>query len=738
MTAKISPINRRRLIVLEIAVGVLLLVGMFFISSNADIADAEKQLYTTVEYMKEQCNNSQLRDLASEAKSLLRVTESVEQVRWRLKYGKGIQFTAAATDNILEAFAKDGYMSGLFLLDADGNIEAQYNSGNQTAEELMSRIDSSALMDVMSFPEKTYAVRIGSGEEEHIDLAAVNRADHAGAVVGYYYTSADYANTFNNSIRLIVSGYAPENEITIVISSGNRIVASNDHSLVGANVEDKPILRRIMERGSGAKLTHIGSNGSVIGQDFGLMDKSQSYYVYAYMTERNVFTTTPRNLLYTLFIYLLLLVAVQAVLWHTKQTYQRKQMDDQKKYLEMLEEKNKELQAAAAQAEKANAAKSDFLSRMSHDIRTPLNGIIGLLKINETHFDDRELVLSNQSKMVTSANHLLSLINDVLEMSKLEDGNTVLAKEVICLNDLSRDILNIIVDRSIEAGVQWEYQKGSTGLLHPYVYGSQTHLRQIFLNIYGNCIKYNRPGGKITTVVDAFEEHDNICTYRWTITDTGIGMSEEFLKHVFDPFTQEKSDARSTYQGTGLGMTIVKSLVEKMNGTIEVTSKEGVGSTFVITIPFEIAPAPAEQPEQKAAEKSSIEGFNLLLAEDNELNAEIAQTLLEDRGAKITIAADGRQALQMFEESPQGTFDAILMDIMMPEMDGYAATKAIRGLNRPDAKTIPIIAMTANAFTEDAEKCVAAGMNAHMSKPLEIDKVAEVIARYVSENGRKN
>lgn len=389
------------------------------------------------------------------------------------------------------------------------------------------------------------------------------------------------------------------------------------------------------------------------------------------------------------------------------------------------EQEQARLQAEFNEMRAESRAKTNFLSRMSHDIRTPLNGIIGLLKTDETHFEDKELIQENHKKMKIAADYLLSLINDVLQMSKIEEGHIVLTHEYICLKDLVYEIESIITHKAADEDIQWIYEKNKEDIPYPYVYGSSLHLRQIFLNIYGNCIKYNRPGGKITTVMEAADVHDGICTYRWTISDTGIGMSPEFLIHIFDPFSQEKTDARSVYQGTGLGMAITKGLIEQMNGSIEVISQVGVGSVFVITIPFEIARE--QKKDKEIAEKYNIRGLHLLAVEDNELNAEIIEMLLTDDGVKVTVAKNGRQAVECFKSNPPGTFDAILMDVMMPVMDGIAATKAIRAMDRADAKTIPIIAMTANAFEEDAKRCLAAGMTAHLAKPFQIEDVEKTI-----------
>ncbi len=396
-------------------------------------------------------------------------------------------------------------------------------------------------------------------------------------------------------------------------------------------------------------------------------------------------------------------------------------------------ERMEALLAAKREADRANAAKSNFLSRMSHDIRTPLNGIIGLLEINKTHADDIELVRENQEKMRVAADHLLSLINDVLEMSKLEDEEIELVFEPCDLMENSKTISSIM-----QTKIALEGQTHSLGKLEipvRYVYTSPLHLRQIFLNIYGNCVKYNKPGGSITTSTECLYHDEERVVYRWTISDTGIGMSPEYLKRIFEPFTQEvdSSAARTKFQGTGLGMSIVKKIVDRMGGEIEVSSVKGEGSTFAVTIPFRIAPAP-EQLSRLEDEPGSIAGLTILLVEDNELNIEIAQMLMEDQGASVLLATNGQEALDAFVASEPGSIDAVLMDVMMPVMNGFDATRAIRAFDRPDAARVPIIATTANAFAEDEQKCLDVGMNAHLAKPLDIEKLVSTVSACVAES----
>lgn len=724
MKNKQHNLDRNNFILAEILVGLLLFFVVLVITVKADLSSAETRLSDMVTYIKEQYNNNMKLDIASESKSLMRMIQSVEVLSQQIQQEEK---TSDITEELLENYCTISYLTGVLILDENGQVQEKYCSDEVQAEEILSQTDQDVLLDVVDFHEKTYSVRMECEDGSYINIAANGRQDKPGIVLVYYHTPERYTSIFNHSINSLLTGYSLEHNGTIVISENNQIVASNDKGLIGAKTEDIQELKCINE--SAVEKQLVRTDYQTI-PDYGLMEKGRDYYVYAYMSADKIFAKTPRNMLYTVFIYLVIVGFMHALRWRMLQGHQKEQMRLQKEYTKNLESKNLELREAVFQAQKANAAKSSFLSRMSHDIRTPLNGIIGLIKINETHMDDRELVKTNQDKMLVSADHLLSLINDVLQMSKLEDENIEISHEPIDLGEISREVGTIISGRTAEAGIAFEI--GKQELPVSYVYGSPLHIRQIFLNIYGNCIKYNKPHGKVTTTLKCLGEKNGIVTYRWTISDTGIGMSEEFLKHIFEPFVQEHSDARTVYSGTGLGMSIVKKIIDRMNGTIVVTSKEGEGSTFVITLPFEIAEKPEEIPAEMDGEVN-IAGLHLLLAEDNELNAEIARTLLEDEGAITTIVNDGQQAVDIFSRNKPGTFDAILMDIMMPEMDGLSATKAIRALDREDAGTIPIIAMTANAFDEDEKKCMEAGMNAHLVKPLDIQKMKEAVCRYLNK-----
>lgn len=722
--------KRKRIWPIEIIAGLFIMMIVFFIAVNVDIKTTQETLSDTAHYINEQCNSFTRLNLASETKSLLRVIESAQQIKHNITYERSLSDKDIFTEEFIKKNMQECYLTAVIIMDSKGNLIAQEYTDEYGADELNEYLDSTSLIDVVDNTEKTYAIRIDCEDGSYVDLAACGMADSSGIVVVYYHTPAEYVNNYNLSFTHILSGYDDREDGKIVVTKGNQIIASNDDSMVGEDIDKYNVIKKIKETGASGKIVHADSNRRWGSHNYGLMERGRDYYVYVYMPERNVFKTTPRNMQYTFVAYMFAVLVLNMMRWKTVQGYEREQYEMQQQYAKTLQEKNEQLQEAVRREEKANAAKTDFLSRMTHDIRTPLNGIIGLLRIDESHKEDTDMINTNRKKMLIAANHLLSLINDILQMSKLEDGQIELSREIVDLNKLAKDIITIVEQRASDSGVNLKYDKVAEKVMYPYVYGSPLHLRQLFLNIYANCIKYNKAGGKVSTYFKCIGTQDGIVTYEWTVTDTGIGMSEEFLDHIFEPFVQEKTDARSVYQGTGLGMAIVKSLVDKMNGTISVTSKEGEGSTFVIRIPFEIASKVEEITDDREKSSNDISGIKILLAEDNELNAEIAQTLLVDEGANVTVVSDGEQAVREFTRCAPHTYDVILMDIMMPKLDGIAATKAIRAMERPDAVEIPIIAMTANAFEEDARKCVEAGMNAHLSKPLQMDVVVGTIAEY--------
>ena len=410
------------------------------------------------------------------------------------------------------------------------------------------------------------------------------------------------------------------------------------------------------------------------------------------------------------------------------------QQEQLRKANTILEQQKADLQEAYTQAQHANSAKSDFLARMSHDIRTPINSIIGLLEIAEHFSSDTEKLRDIRVKCQTVAWYLLSLVDDVLDMSKLESGEVHLVEEAFHLDELLEQCYEIIAPQAQEKEISFildnRLPKEDCALV-----SSSTHIRQILTNLLSNAVKYNRPGGTITEVVEADSADEENVSVRFTITDTGLGISEEFQKEMFEPFTREVSHENAA-SGTGLGLPIVKRLTDMLGGNISVQSQVDVGTTFTLVLPFsrDISEEPAK--DKQTAQKESLHGMNVLLVEDNMLNLEITEYLLKHEGCNVRTAVNGEEALRIFEQSKPFYYDVILMDVMMPVMDGYTATQLIRTLDRPDADRVQIIAMTANAFAEDVAKCKEAGMNMHLAKPFKAEQLVAAIisAEIPSEN----
>lgn len=394
---------------------------------------------------------------------------------------------------------------------------------------------------------------------------------------------------------------------------------------------------------------------------------------------------------------------------------------------QQLQELNESLKVAAEEAKRANASKSEFLSRMSHDIRTPMNGIIGMTKIAKDHIQEPTRVTDCMDKICVASNHLLSLVNDILDVSKMESGKFDLTPVPFNVCEMLENI-QVVVQENASAN-QVSMQIDYSNVVHRDIIGSELNVKRVIMNLVSNAVKYNKKDGKVTLLAYEKSIDDTHSNYIFEIIDNGIGMSKEFLEHIFEPFSRENEGIKETASGTGLGMTIVKNLTEQLGGRISVESELGVGSTFIVNIPMEINENPQEETEEES-EEDSLDGMSILLVEDNALNQEIATYVLEEAGAEVTTAENGDAAVCTFTHYPPGTFDVILMDIMMPIMDGYMATKEIRGLDRKDAQSIPIIAMTANAFSEDVKKALDAGMNDHLAKPVEAKKMTSTIAKY--------
>lgn len=391
-----------------------------------------------------------------------------------------------------------------------------------------------------------------------------------------------------------------------------------------------------------------------------------------------------------------------------------------------------ELEKSAEQAKNANEAKTRFLFNMSHDIRTPMNAIVGFSGLLEKNLQNEKKAKEYLEKIQSSSNLLLMIINQVLEMARIESGTAVLQLKAEDMDALFHRVNTVFEEDIRKKNLQYH---AVLDVRHHYAVCDQTKLQEIMLNIISNAIKYTSDGDSIHVEVhEAVSENPSKIRYIFSCEDTGIGMSEEYLPHIYEEFSREHTSTENKVPGTGLGLPIIKSMIELMGGSIQVESKQGIGTKFTVDLSFDMASEEEVYGSQNTIKTSAIhtiKGKRILIAEDNELNAEIAKTVLEDVGALVTRVEDGQQAVELFKEKPAGTFDAILMDLMMPVMDGYTATKEIRSLERSDSKTIPIIAMTANAFQEDAEKCIAVGMNAHLAKPLDIEKVMITICHLV-------
>ena len=717
-------IKVKRFWIFGILLGICVTAASLYYFFQAEKKEAENRMVKTVNYVKVQCSTYTHYNEASESKSLLRAIESARQM------STNIDMETENGGRLSQEFLKENlqtlWVDGILVLDAEGKTVCKYSMDEALTNEITDYLQKDIIMDFTGYEERSYSERIDREDGSRIDIAACARKDAPGMVAIYYYTSPEFVRNYTLTIQNLLNGYSTQKDGTIIVADKGTIVASNDESLLGQDTAGNQVVQAMKEHTDSQHIFHLKNEGT---GGYGIMLKQRDYYIYTYLPDTEVFRNLPLNVTAVVFLYLLIFGifcfwGYRADLAHRKQEKEK----DEKYKAELLR--------AAKKAEAANEAKTEFLQRMSHDIRTPINGICGMINVADHYADNMEKQTECRAKIKKTSHLLLELINEVLDMSKLESDEVVLEDIPFNLNSIFEEILGVIEHMAAEQNIRiiWEEKE----VTHWNLIGSPVHVKRTLMNILSNAVKYNKENGYVyISCREIPSKQTAMPTLEFVCRDTGIGMTEAFQKRIFEPFAQEHAGSRTKFAGTGLGMPITKKLVEKMGGTISFESKEGTGTTFVIRIPFQIDADMKDRNETEEKTETSIQGLHVLLTEDNELNMEIAEFVLQNEGAVVTKAWNGQKAVDIFRKSRPGEFDAILMDIMMPVMNGYEAAKMIRSLDREDAKVIPIIAMTANAFIEDRMRAKEAGMDEHIAKPVDRKLLVKVINELVKRNQRE-
>ncbi len=713
--------KEKRIHLLGGLIGICVAVVALFYFFHVEKAEAEERMVEIINYVKVQCSTYTHYNESSESKSLLRAIESARQMSTNIDME--IENGGQLRREFLKENLKTLWVDGILVLDTEGKTDCEYSTDESLTNEITAYLQKDIIRDFAGYEERSYSERFTREDGSRIDIAACARKDEPGIVAIYYYTSLEFTRNYTLTIQGLLKGYSTQKDGTIIVADNGIVVASNDESLLGQNTADNEVVQAMKRHTDSQHIYHLKNEG--IGC-YGIMLKQRDYYIYAYLPDTEVFHNLPFGVISVIFFYFLMFSIFWFWTYRTNLAHRKQEQEKDEKY-------KAELLIAAKKAEAANEAKTEFLQRMSHDIRTPINGIRGLVNMADHYADDMEKQTEYRTKVKEASNLLLELVNDVLDMSKLESGEIVLEEIPFNLSSISREVFVVIEQMAAEQNIRVAWEKKE--ITHRDFIGSPGYVKRVMMNILSNAVKYNKENGQIyVSCVEIPSEQPEMTTMEFVCRDTGIGMAEEFQKHIFEPFAQEHTGSRAKFAGTGLGMAISKKLVEEMGGTITFESKKGVGTTFVIRVPFKIDLDADKREESKDVSEKSIKGMHVLLAEDNELNMEIAEFLLQNEGAEVTRAWNGQEIVELFRKSESGEFDVILMDIMMPIINGYEAAKRIRSLDREDAKKIPIIAMTANAFTEDRIRAKEAGMDEHVAKPIDVELLIKVIHKLVKHN----
>lgn len=707
---------------LIVLLGIALSVVAGMMSYGYTTAQAEQRFADVVDYVATQSLSYEAFNNAYVTKNLIRVMEIAGEV------ARTLERDGSVDNATLKQYADQFNVSALIVTDASGNLVSESSTDGVGYESLAAYLKEAPVLEVASHPLKSYTARITLADDSVADIGCVTRQGGEGIVIAVRHQSAKAVASNTLKLQSLLDGYETIDSGNIVIENDAKVVATNavEPTTSGAFVlpaTDATIVDSIKERCLAGRVSLVNANGEWYLGTFG---KARQFYVYTYTSARRYFETVAVVVASVLVLYGGAIAATALARRHAE----RQRLTDL-----LLQERDygDKLAKAAREASSANSAKTEFLRRMSHDLRTPINGIRGMVEVGDANADDLQKQTECRSKIWTASGLLLDLANEALDMSRLESGQVDLDLVPTNLVVLNREVCDILERQAEERLVTIICDQQT--LDHPYARVSATHLKRLLVNIAGNAVKYSRRGGYVRLACREVEPVDGVPIYEYTIADNGIGMSEQFQQHLYDPFSREEQRVEGASSGTGLGAPIAKQLVELMGGTMSFTSTLGQGTTFTIRLPFEQCKR-SEIPQAvrvDAVDVDAVRGLRVLLVEDNELNAEIAQFTLDRAGAIVTHVKDGESAVETFAASAPHEYDVVLMDIMMPGIDGLEATRQIRALEREDAATTPIIAVSANAFAEDRRLSREAGMDAHLSKPVSSRELVEALAHIAAD-----
>lgn len=711
-----------RIWLLATLLGIALSVVAGMLSYGYTTAQAEQRFADVVDYVATQSLSYDAFNSAYATKNLIRVMEIAGEA------ARDMERDGSVDNATLKQYADQLNVSALIVTDASGNLVSESSTDGVGYESLAAHLKEAPVLEVAAHPLKSYSARITLADDSVADIGCVTRRDGEGIVIAVRHQSAKAVASNTLKLQSLLGGYETIDSGNIVIENDGKVVATNAVEPTTSvafvlPVTDATIVDGIKERCLAGKVRLVNANGEWYLGTFG---KARQFYVYTYTSARRYFETVAVVVASVLVLYGGAIAATALVRRHAE----RQRLTDL-----LLQERDygDKLAKAVREASSANSAKTEFLRRMSHDLRTPINGIRGMVEVGNANAGDLQKQTECRSKIWTASGLLLDLANEALDMSRLESGQVDLNLVPTNLVALNREVSDILERQAEERLVTIICDQQT--LDHPYARVSVTHLKRLLVNIAGNAVKYSRRGGYVRLTCREMEPVDGVPVYEYTIADNGIGMSEEFQQHLYEPFSREEQQVEGASSGTGLGASIAKQLVELMGGTMSFTSTLGQGTTFTIRLPFEQCKR-SEIPQAvrvDAVDVDAVRGLRVLLVEDNELNAEIAQFTLDRAGAVVVHAKDGESAVETFAASAPHEYDVVLMDIMMPGIDGLEATRQIRALDREDAATTPIIAVSANAFADDRRLSREAGMDAHLSKAVSAQELVEALAHIAAD-----